>query len=170
MNQPVSYAIQKGIGVITVDYPPVNALSHAVRQGIQDAIRTAQTDASEAVLICCAGRTFIAGADITEFGRPPKEPWLPELCDDIEASQKLVVAALHGTALGGGFEVALACHYRVALDSAKVGLPEVNLAAVDHQRQSDTGNASGIAGAYRQSGVRWAPGRSTGVCWTTPGR
>ncbi len=127
MNQPVSYAIQKGIGVITVDYPPVNALSHAVRQGIQGAIRAAQADASEAVLICCSGRTFIAGADITEFGKPPKEPWLPELCDDIEASQKLVVAALHGTALGGGFEVALACHYRVALDTAKVGFPEVKL-------------------------------------------
>jgi 3-hydroxyacyl-CoA dehydrogenase len=78
-------------------------------------------------VILCAGRTFIAGADITEFGKPPKDPWLPELCDEIEASAKLVVAALHGTALGGGFEVALSSHYRIALDSARVGLPEVKL-------------------------------------------
>jgi 3-hydroxyacyl-CoA dehydrogenase len=110
MNTPVNYVIEDGIGVITIDNPPVNALSHAVRQGIQDAIRTAQADASEAILILCAGRTFIAGADITEFGKPPKDPWLPELCNEIEASKKLVISALHGTALGGGFEVALSSH------------------------------------------------------------
>ena len=127
MNPVVDYVIEGGIGIITVDYPPVNALSHAVRQGIQEAIRTAQSDDSEAVLLWCNGRTFIAGADITEFGKPPKDPWLPELCDEIEASEKLVVAALHGTALGGGFETALGCHYRIALDAAKVGFPEVNL-------------------------------------------
>lgn len=127
MNSPVSYAIVDNIGVIRIDSPPVNALSQAVRQGIQDAIRTAQSDASDAVVIHCEGRTFIAGADISEFGKPLTEPYLPELFNEIEASGKLVVAALHGTALGGGFETALACHYRVALDGAKVGLPEVKL-------------------------------------------
>lgn len=127
MNSPVSYEIVDSIGVITVDNPPVNALSQAVRQGIRDALRAAQDDASVAVVILCAGRTFIAGADITEFGKPPLEPYLPDLLDEIEASGKLVVAAIHGTALGGGFETALASHYRIALDSAKVGLPEVKL-------------------------------------------
>jgi 3-hydroxyacyl-CoA dehydrogenase len=78
-------------------------------------------------LIVCAGRTFIAGADITEFGKPPREPHLPDLCNTIEASSKIVVAALHGTALGGGLEVALSCHYRCAVPDAKVGLPEVKL-------------------------------------------
>jgi len=127
MTGPVSYEIVDEIGLITVDYPPVNALSQAVRQGLLDAIRKAQTDASRAVLIHCEGRTFFAGADITEFGKPPVEPHLPELLDEIEASDKLVVAALHGTALGGGFETALASHYRIALASGKVGLPEVKL-------------------------------------------
>jgi len=127
MSSPVRYKIVDDIGVITVDNPPVNALSHAVRQGLLDAIRTAQTDASKAVLIHCEGRTFFAGADITEFGKPAVAPFLPELLNEIEDSTKLVVAALHGTALGGGFETALACHYRIALDSGKVGLPEVKL-------------------------------------------
>jgi len=127
MTSPVSYQLIDNIGVITIDSPPVNALSHAVRQGVHDAIRMAQTDASKAVLIVCAGRTFIAGADIREFGQPPQEPHLPDLCAEIENSAKLVVAALHGTALGGGFEVALSCHYRCALPTARVGLPEVKL-------------------------------------------
>jgi 3-hydroxyacyl-CoA dehydrogenase len=127
MTSPVSYELVDDIGVISVDNPPVNALSHAVRQGIHDAIAAAQQDASKAVLIICDGRTFIAGADITEFGKPPREPHLPDLCNTIEASSKLVVAALHGTALGGGLEVALSCHYRCAVAGAKVGLPEVKL-------------------------------------------
>jgi len=127
MNSPVSYEIVKGVGVITIDNPPVNALSRPARQGLLDSIRQAQEDASLAVLIICAGRTFVAGADITEFGKPPKEPFFPDLFNEIESSQKLVVAALHGTALGGGFELALSCHYRCALASAKVGLPEVKL-------------------------------------------
>jgi len=127
MTSPVSYQLVDEIGVITVNSPPVNALSQAVRQGLLDAIRKAQADASAAVLIHCDGRTFIAGADITEFGRAPAEPLLPDLLNEIEASDKLVVAALHGTALGGGFETALACHYRIALYSGKVGLPEVKL-------------------------------------------
>jgi len=127
MTSPVSYELVDEIGVVTIDNPPVNALSQAVRQGIHDAIEAAQTDASKAVLILCAGRTFIAGADIREFGQTPQEPHLPDLCAEIENSSKLVVAALHGTALGGGFEVALSCHYRCAVQTAKVGLPEVKL-------------------------------------------
>jgi 3-hydroxyacyl-CoA dehydrogenase len=127
MTSPVSYKIVDDIGVISINNPPVNALSQAVRQGLLEAIRSAQTDASRAVLIQCDGRTFIAGADITEFGKPPAEPYLPDLLDEIEASAKPVVAALHGTALGGGFETALASHYRIAVDSGKVGLPEVKL-------------------------------------------
>ena len=127
MTSPVSYELVDDIGVITVDNPPVNALSHAVRQGLDDAIQAARQDASRVVLILCAGRTFIAGADITEFGKPPREPHLPDLCNTIEASPKPVVAALHGTALGGGLEVALSCHYRSAVPGAKLGLPEVKL-------------------------------------------
>ena len=125
--KPVNYEIVDEIGVITVNNPPVNALSHAVRSGIQEAIQTAQDDASRAILLICEGRTFCAGADITEFGKPPQEPILPNLVNEIEASTKPVIVALHGTALGGGFETALASHYRIALESARVGLPEVKL-------------------------------------------
>jgi len=127
MSSPVSYELQDNIGVIRVDNPPVNVLSHAVREGLLDAITTAGDDSSEAVVILCAGRTFIAGADITEFGHPPQEPFLSDLFNTIEASSKLVIAAIHGTALGGGFETALASHYRCAVGSAKIGLPEVKL-------------------------------------------
>jgi 3-hydroxyacyl-CoA dehydrogenase len=127
MSNVVSYELIDNIGVITIDNPPVNALSHALRQGLQDAINAAQSDASEALVVLCAGRTFIAGADITEFGKPPQSPSLPDVLVSLESSRKLVVAAIHGTALGGGFETALACHYRCALSGAKVGLPEVKL-------------------------------------------
>ena len=124
---PVSYELVDDIGVVTINNPPVNALSHAVRQGIQAAVRQAQDDTSKAIVIVCDGRTFIAGADIKEFGKPPKDPWLPELLNELEASTKPVIAAIHGTALGGGFETALASHYRIAVAGAKVGLPEVKL-------------------------------------------
>ena len=127
MSSPVHYELQGKVGVITVDNPPVNALSHAVRQGLLDAMKAAENDASEAIVILCDGRTFIAGADIKEFGKPLKEPGLPDLLNRIEASPKRVIAAIHGTALGGGFETALAAHYRCAIASAKVGLPEVKL-------------------------------------------
>ena len=123
----VNYELQGEVGVIKVNNPPVNALSQALRQGLSEALTTAQSDTSKAILIICEGRTFIAGADITEFGKPPKEPSLPAVLDQIEDSQKPVIAAIHGTALGGGLEVCLACHYRCALPSAKVGLPEVKL-------------------------------------------
>ena len=124
---PVSYEVSGQVGVITVNNPPVNALSHAVRSGLQAALQAARRDQSRALLIICEGSTFFAGADISEFGKPPQTPYLPDLINEIEASDKLVVAAMHGTALGGGFEVALGCHYRIALDSARVGLPEVKL-------------------------------------------
>ncbi len=110
MSSPVSYKLEGNIGVITVNNPPVNALSQPVRQGMLDAVTTAQGDDSEAVVIICEGRTFIAGADISEFGKPMQDPFLPELLNTIEASSKLVVAAIHRTALGGGFETALAAH------------------------------------------------------------
>lgn len=127
MASPVSYRLEGIIGVITVDSPPVNALSHDVREGMFGAISEAQGDLSEAIVINCDGRTFFAGADITEFDKPLKDPGLPDLVKAIEASSKPMVAAIHGTALGGGFEVALASHYRCATPSAKVGLPEVKL-------------------------------------------
>ncbi|WP_454674373.1 3-hydroxyacyl-CoA dehydrogenase NAD-binding domain-containing protein [Achromobacter pestifer] len=114
--------------VITLDHPPVNALSADVRRDLAAAIDAAQSDPqTRAILMVGAGKNFIAGADIREFGKPPKPPALPDVCNQIEASSKPVVAVLHGAALGGGLEVALAAHYRVALASAKLGLPEVNL-------------------------------------------
>ncbi|WP_153135075.1 3-hydroxyacyl-CoA dehydrogenase NAD-binding domain-containing protein [Paraburkholderia agricolaris] len=114
--------------LVTIDHPPVNALSADVRRGLLAAIEAAETDkAVEAVLIVGAGRNFIAGADIREFGKPPVPPSLPDVCNQIEACSKPVVAAIHGAALGGGLEVALAAHYRLAVDGAKLGLPEVQL-------------------------------------------
>src|SRR5213594_3391685 len=116
------------IAVLTVNNPPVNALSQHVRQGLRDGVTQAIADAAVgAIVITCAGRTFIAGADITEFGKPPREPGLHEVLDLIESSPKPVVAAVHGTALGGGLEVTLACHYRVGVRTARFGLPEVKL-------------------------------------------
>ena len=114
--------------VVTADNPPVNALSAQVRAGLADAMAQASADdAVRAVVIRAAGRTFFAGADITEFGKPPMEPSLPAVIDAIEQCGKPVVAAIHGTALGGGLEVALGCHHRIAAASAKLGLPEVKL-------------------------------------------
>ena len=127
MGAAVTYERQGQIGVIRVNNPPVNALSHAVRSGIMDALATAADDASLAVVLACDGRTFIAGADITEFGKPPQAPSLPDLLLALDNHPKLTIAAIHGTALGGGFEVALTCNYRIALTTAKVGLPEVKL-------------------------------------------
>lgn len=123
----VSYAVQGRIGVISVNNPPVNALGHAVRDGVCKALEASAEDTSEILVLHCEGRTFFAGADITEFGKPMQTPSLTDMLAALEGSSKPVVAALHGTALGGGFETALACHYRIALSSAKVGLPEVKL-------------------------------------------
>lgn len=124
----VSKEMRGSVALLTVNNPPVNALSHAVRDGLAREMREISADDGvTAVVIACEGRTFIAGADIREFGSPPKAPHLPDVVNEIEAMEKPVVAAIHGTALGGGLEVALSCHYRVALSSAKVGLPEVKL-------------------------------------------
>ena len=114
--------------VIISNNPPVNALGAAVREGLEAGIKQAEVDATiKAVVIRCDGRTFFAGADITEFGKPMKGPGLGTVIDMIEALDKPVVAAIHGTALGGGCEVTLGCHYRVAVPSAKIGTPEVKL-------------------------------------------
>jgi 3-hydroxyacyl-CoA dehydrogenase len=128
MSNPVSLSRDSDIGVIRINYPPVNALGHGVREGLQQCLRDALADEQiRAVVVIGEGKTFPAGADIREFGKPPQQPALPAVIDEYEASDKLVVAAIHGTALGGGLEVALGCDYRVALDSARLGLPEVKL-------------------------------------------
>ena len=114
--------------VILVNNPPVNALSWHVRQGLKDGIEEALADeAIKSVVLRCAGQTFIAGADITEFGKPPQGPDFNEVLNTIELAGKPVVAAIHGTALGGGLETALVCHYRIAVPSAMLGVPEVKL-------------------------------------------
>jgi len=127
-NAPVTHTLRGKILLVTVDNPPVNALGVDVRRGLAAAIDAADAnDAVAAVLIVGAGRNFIAGADIREFGKPPQPPALPDVCNRIEASSKPVIAAIHGAALGGGLEVALAAHYRIAVAGAKLGLPEVQL-------------------------------------------
>ncbi|MGC6331253.1 3-hydroxyacyl-CoA dehydrogenase NAD-binding domain-containing protein [Rhizorhabdus sp. FW153] len=124
----ISTTLDGGILVVLADNPPVNALGAALRAALHDAIvQSASDPAVEAVVIGCAGRTFFAGADIREFGQPQQEPSLVALIAAIEASEKPVVAAIHGNALGGGLEVAMACHYRLATAPAKLGLPEVKL-------------------------------------------
>lgn len=115
------------IALVIIDNPPVNALSHHVRQGILDGVTQAEAGDATAIVVICDGRTFIAGADITEFSGPPKPPSLQAAQDAMENCSKPVVAAIHGTALGGGLEVALCAHYRVAVPSAQFGLPEVKL-------------------------------------------
>ena len=119
---------QPGTAVLTVDNPPVNALSWHVRQGIFDGLNQAMAEGASAIVLICAGRTFIAGADISEFGGgAPEAASLADLQEVMENAPIPVVAAIHGTALGGGLEVALCAHYRVGLSSSKYGLPEVNL-------------------------------------------
>lgn len=131
MNPTVVQSVHSNVGIITIDYPPVNALSQSVRQGLLDAIvQFENNDDIAAIIVRCLGKTFIAGADIKEFGTAPLEPHLPDVVNRIEACKKPVIASLFGTSLGGGFEVALACHYRVAISGAKVGLPEVNLGLI----------------------------------------
>ncbi len=131
INSVVDLSIDGEVALATIDSPPVNALSQAVRDGLKRAIEAAEADgAVKAVVVICAGRTFIAGADIAEFGKPPVPPDLSAVLEAIENASKPVVAALHGTALGGGFEVALAAHYRIAVPSAKCGLPEIKLGII----------------------------------------
>lgn len=124
----VDLTIDHGIAVLSINNPPVNALSHGVRLGIFKGVETALADQSvDAIVVHCAGRTFIAGADISEFSSAPKEPHLPAVLAALDNASKPVVAAVHGTALGGGLETALCCNYRVASGDAKFGLPEVHL-------------------------------------------
>ena len=128
MSDFVTYSRDNDIGVITVNHPPVNALSAAVRQGIKDCAEALEQDAqAKAGVLICEGRTFIAGADITEFGKVPRGPTFHQALNILEGLKKPIVAAIHGTALGGGLETALCCHYRCAVPSAQVGLPEVKL-------------------------------------------
>ncbi|MEG1451697.1 3-hydroxyacyl-CoA dehydrogenase NAD-binding domain-containing protein [Brevundimonas sp.] len=116
------------VGILTIDSPPVNALGHAVRVALHEGLAVLLADERvKGIVLTCAGRTFFAGADITELGQPFKEPNLDVVFEQLENREKPVVAAIFGTALGGGFEVALACHRRIAVPSAKVGLPEVLL-------------------------------------------
>ena len=149
MDQVVSYHREGDIGVITINNPPVNALSQKVREGILHALSQGLEDAeAKALVLSCAGRTFLAGADITEFGKPPKDPSLPEVVATLERSNKIIVAALFGTTLGGGFEVAMGCHYRIAAMGSKVGLPEVKLGILP--------GASGTQRLPRLTGVQSA--------------
>jgi 3-hydroxyacyl-CoA dehydrogenase len=120
-----------GIAVITIDNPPVNALSNAVRSALIDALAQTRDDSAvQAVVLACAGRTFIAGADITEFGKPPRSPGTGDVIATLDAMPKPVVAALHGTTLGGGLEVALGCNFRVAAPGSRLGLPEIKLGLI----------------------------------------
>jgi 3-hydroxyacyl-CoA dehydrogenase len=149
MTSPIRTERHDDVLVIISDNPPVNALGAAVRIGLEAAIKEGVADDSiHAMVIRCDGRTFFAGADITEFGKPMVEPGLPTVVDLIEASTKPVVAAIHGTALGGGCEVALGCHYRVAVPSAKIGTPEVKLGLLP--------GAGGTQRIPRIAGVRMA--------------
>ena len=128
MSQVGTTEIVGEVGVLTIDYPPVNALSAHTRIALDEGFRAfAADDRVKAIVLICAGRTFIAGADISEFGKPSTGPNMLEVFDRIENGAKPVVAAIHGTALGGGFETALICHYRIAVPSARIGLPEVAL-------------------------------------------
>src|SRR3569623_913292 len=128
MTSPITTERHDDVLVIISNNPPVNTHKTTVRQGLEAGSKQGLADASiKAMVIRCDGRTFFAGADITEFGKPMQEPGLPTVVDTIEASDKPVVAAIHGTALGGGCEVTLGCHYRIAVPSAKIGTPEVKL-------------------------------------------
>ncbi len=127
MTKSVSTEMQGDVAVIWIDNPPVNALSHHVREGIGRELGTARDEGAKAIVLAGRGGTFIAGADIREFGSPPKRPILYEVCDEIEACALPVVALIEGNTLGGGLEIALGAHYRITTPGAKLGLPEVNL-------------------------------------------
>jgi 3-hydroxyacyl-CoA dehydrogenase len=131
INSVADLTIEGEVALVTINSPPVNALSQPVREGLKRGVEAAEANgAVKAIVIICDGRTFIAGADISEFGKPPTQPYLPEALDAMENATKPVVAAIHGTALGGGFEVALTAHYRIAVPSAKCGLPEIKLGII----------------------------------------
>ena len=131
INSVTDLSREGDVAVITINNPPVNALGQAVRDGLIAALDQAGQDtAAKAILLICAGRTFFAGADISEFGKPLAGAGFMETQEAFDAAKKPVVAAIHGTALGGGLETAMCCHYRVAVASAKFGQPEVNLGLI----------------------------------------
>ncbi len=131
INSVVDLSIEGEVALVTINSPPVNALSQAVREGLKRGVESADANgAVKAIVLICDGRTFIAGADISEFGKPPAAPPLSEALDAMENASKPVIAAIHGAALGGGFEVALTAHYRIAVPSAKCGLPEIKLGII----------------------------------------
>lgn len=128
ITEAVSLEKQGEIGMLWIDNPPVNALGHPVRKGMADGIEMAEKDDEiRAIVVICKGRTFCAGADIREFGKPPKEPHLPDVLNRFDQCKKPIIAAIHGTAFGGGLETALSSHFRVAVPTAQFGLPEVKL-------------------------------------------
>ncbi|HWK67554.1 MAG TPA: 3-hydroxyacyl-CoA dehydrogenase NAD-binding domain-containing protein [Rhizobiaceae bacterium] len=128
MNQPVTVSRDADVAIVILDNPPVNALGHRLRAPLMEAVEKLRDDESvSAIVLACAGRTFVAGADITEFGKPMQDPVLRDIIAILEKIAKPTVAAIHGTALGGGLELALGCHFRVALRGARLGLPEVKL-------------------------------------------
>ena len=131
MSQVVELRRDGNIAVLVIENPPVNALSNAVRSALIDALARVKDDASvEAAVIACAGRTYVAGADITEFGKPPQRPVTNDVIAAIETLGKPVIAAMHGTALGGGLEVALGCHFRIAAQGTRLGQPEIKLGII----------------------------------------
>lgn len=149
MADAVSFTAQDGVAEALIDNPPVNATSAAVRAGLQEAIRRFEQDPSlKALVIRCAGKTFVAGADIKEFGKPMAPPALPDLLQSLDDVSKPVIAALHGTVLGGGLELALACHYRIAAPGAVFGFPEVKLGIIP--------GAGGTQRAPRLAGLKAA--------------
>jgi 3-hydroxyacyl-CoA dehydrogenase len=131
MSEPVRYTLKGKIGVITIDNPPVNALGHPVRSGLVSALGKGLADKqAEALVLIAAGRTFPSGADVREFGKPPLAPILIEVIERFDNAAKPIVAAIHGTALGGGLELAMGCNYRVAVATARLGLPEIKLGLI----------------------------------------
>ena len=131
MDNPVSLRRDGNVAIITIDNPPVNALRHGVRKGIQDCVIAARDDAAvEAIVITGAGRTFVAGADITEFGKPPRAPSLIDVIATLDDVKKPTIAAVHGTPLGGGLELTMGCHFRVAAPTTRLGLPEIKLGLI----------------------------------------
>ena len=173
INPVTDFSKDGEIGVITLNSPPVNALSATVRDGLYEGFKAAIADpAVKAIVLICEGRTFIAGADISEFGGAPKGASLFDVQAMMEDSPKPVVAAIHGTALGGGLEVALCAHYRVAVPSARCGLPEVNLGllpgagrhaapAAHRRRREGAGDGDQRPACAGQGLPRHGPGRRT---------
>lgn len=131
MHNVGTYSVEQGIGIITIDAPPVNALSIDVRRALDEGLCLYATDDRvRAILLICGGRTFFSGADVGEIGRPIQEPSIQQIFDDIERIHKPVIAAMHGAALGGGYELALVCDYRIATPTARMGLPQVKFGLV----------------------------------------